>query len=60
MGKEEGVRTARSDINFMFKAFETGQVCFCVLRQHLAFPTLLANITSCCKLAGHLVEAVSK
>ena len=37
MGKEEGVRTARSDINFMFKAFETGQVRFCVLRQHLAF-----------------------
>ncbi len=25
-GKEEGVKTARSDINFMFKAFETGQV----------------------------------
>jgi hypothetical protein len=26
MGKEEGIKTARSDINFMFKAFETGQV----------------------------------
>ena len=25
-GKEEGAKTARSDINFMFKAFETGQV----------------------------------
>ena len=38
MGKEEGVRTARSDINFMFKAFETGQVCFSMLRQHVALP----------------------
>ena len=26
LGKEEGIKTARSDINFMFKAFETGQV----------------------------------
>ena len=26
LGKDEGIKTARSDINFMFKAFETGQV----------------------------------
>ena len=25
-GKEEGIKTARADIGFMFKAFETGQV----------------------------------
>jgi hypothetical protein len=26
LGKEEGIKTARADIGFMFKAFETGQV----------------------------------
>ncbi len=25
-GKEEGIKTARADVGFMFKAFETGQV----------------------------------
>ncbi len=35
-GKEEGAKTARSDINFMFKAFETGQVR--QPYQHVALP----------------------
>lgn len=28
-GKEEGIRAARADVGFMFKAFETGQVGCC-------------------------------
>ena len=30
-GKEEGIRAARADVGFMFKAFETGQVGFSLL-----------------------------
>lgn len=42
-GKEEGIKTARADIGFMFKAFETGQV-------RLGGPTFLGN--TLCLLAA--------
>lgn len=50
-GKEEGAKTARSDINFMFKAFETGQVrrihslsyctCFLLLQYVVAISSIM-------------------
>jgi len=55
LGKEEGIKTARSDVNFMFKAFETGQV------RHAAFLTLHhpAAFSRICKALQHSCELQS-
>jgi hypothetical protein len=40
-GKEEGIKAARADVGFMFKAFETGQVGVLELHVCLTLSPLL-------------------
>lgn len=42
LGKEEGIKAARADVGFMFKAFETGQVL------HNPIPLLLTMLQEQC------------